>query len=89
MSLKRGKDAFTMNLDNNNHQLGNDAMKIEKGKTYRWTANKFCSIDFKVIKLEKSGDVIGQELTTCDSTLPHVYRFEKDQLNTSNTTTIN
>ena len=64
-------------------------MKIEKGKTYRWTANKFCSIDFKVIKLEKNGDVIGQELTTCDSTLPHVYRFEKEQLNAENTTTIN
>ena len=64
-------------------------MKIEKGKTYRWKANKFCSIDFKAIKLETNGDVIGQELTTCDSMAGHVYRFQKIQLHNRNTTIIN
>ena len=63
-------------------------MKIKKGKTYRWTPNKFCSIDFKVINLEDNGDVIGQELTDCDSSFPHVYRFEKDKLNKANTIAI-
>jgi len=65
-----------------------DDFNLEVGKTYQWTANEYCSIDFTILEIRPDGEVVGQEVTDCDSTLPHVYAWKKGDLTSSNTSKI-
>ena len=70
------------------HDEFKDDFNLEVGQTYRWTANKSCSIDFTILEIRSDGEVVGQEVNDCDSSLPHVYAWKKGKLTSLNTSMI-
>ena len=67
----------------------NDTFKndfnLEVGRTYRWPANEYCSIDFTILEIRPDGEIVGQEVTDCDSSMPHVYKWKAGDLTSDNT----